>query len=200
MATPANWWEDIYRSSDVTELPWFTPSLDTDFDRALREHLPRGGRVLDLGTGPATQAIELAKRGYDVVATDISPTAIRKGTHAAARESVQIDFRVDNILDSKLEDGLVDAIVDRGMFHTLPPESRGQYVGTIRRILRPHGFLFLKTFSDKEARTFGPYHFSPRELRELYGNAFEVLSIDDAKFHGTLRNAPKALIAVFRRQ
>lgn len=200
MATPTNWWEDVYRSSDVTELPWYTPALDTDFDRALREHLPRGGRVLDLGTGPATQAIALAKRGYDVVATDISPTAIRKGTHAADRESVRIDFRVDNVLDSKLEDGLVDAIVDRGMFHTLPPESRARYVSTIRRILRPRGFLLLKTFSDKEPRTFGPYHFSPQELRELFDPGYEVLSIEDARFQGNLRAAPKALIAVFRKR
>lgn len=198
MAGPTGWWEDLYRNSEVTELPWYTPNLDTDFEQALRSRLPGGGRVLDLGTGPATQAIALAKRGYDVVATDISPSAIRKARHAAEREDVRVDFRVDNVLESRLEDGLVDAIVDRGMFHTLPPESREPYVATVHRILRPGGFLFLKTFSHKEPRMQGPYHFSPRELRGLFGTAFEVVSIEDATFGGTLRNAPKALIAVFR--
>ncbi len=198
MASPTGWWEDLYRNSEVTELPWYTPNLDTDFEHALHAHLSGGGRVLDLGTGPATQAIALSKRGYEVVATDISPSAIRKAQHAAAREQVRIDFRVDNILDSRLEDGLVDAIVDRGMFHTLPPETRDGYVATVHRILRPGGFLFLKTFSHKEPRMQGPYHFSPQELRALFGSAFEVLSIEDARFGGTLRDAPKALLAVFR--
>ncbi len=200
VATPTDWWEDIYRSSDVKDLPWYTPSLDVNFDKALHAHLPQRGRVLDLGTGPATQAIALAKRGYDVVATDISPSAIRKARHAATREGVRIDFRVDNVLESKLEDALVDGIVDRGMFHTLPPESRARYVATVSRILRPRGFLFLKTFSHKEPRSFGPYHFSPQELRALFASVFEPLSIEDAAFDGTLEHAPKALIAVFQRR
>ncbi len=198
MTSPTGWWEDLYRNSEVTELPWYTPNLDTDFETALRTYLPGGGRVLDLGTGPATQAIALAKRGYEVVATDISPSAIRKAEHAAAREELRVDFRVDNILESRLADGLVDAIVDRGVFHTLPPETRERYVATVRRILRPRGFLLLKTFSNKEPGMQGPYRFSPRELRALFGTNFEILSIEDATFGGTLRSAPKALIAVFR--
>ncbi len=196
---PTDWWEDLYRTADVSQLPWFTPSLDVDLGTALLAHLKDGGRVLDLGTGPGTQAIALAKRGYDVVATDVAPSAIAKAKHVAAREGVRIDFRVDNILESRLEDGLVDAIIDRGVFHVLPPGSRPRYVDTVRRILRPRGYLFLKAFSDQEPRQEGPYHFSPAELRSSFEGAFEVLSIEDAKFQGTLREPPKALIAVCRR-
>ena len=195
-----SWWEEVYRNSDVSDLPWYTPLLDTDLDRALKEYLPSGGRILDLGTGPATQAIALAKRGYDVVATDIAPSAIRKAKHAAQRERVRIDFRVDNILDSKLEGALVDAIVDRGVFHTMPPEARPRYVVTVRRILRPKGVLILKAFSHKNPRQGGPYHFSPTELGSYFRESFEVLSIRDSEFHGTLARPPEALIGVFRRR
>lgn len=200
MSTPTDWWEDVYRKSDVTDLPWYSPVLDADFERALKAHVPAEGRVLDLGTGPATQAIQLAKRGYDVVATDIASSAIAKARHAAAKEGVRIDFRVDDILDSQLPDALVDAIMDRGVFHTLEPESRPRYAAEVRRILRPEGFLLLKAFSDKERRQGGPYHFSPSELRACFRDSFDVLSVDDAAFHGTLGESPKALIAVFRRR
>jgi len=198
--SPTNWWEDLYRTSEVSELPWYTPVLDADIDRALKEHLPAGGRILDLGTGPATQAIALAKRGYDVVATDIAASAITKARHAAAREGVRIDFRVDDILDSNLPDALADAVVDRGVFHVLPPESRSGYVATVHRILRPGGFLILKAFSDKEPRQEGPYHFSPAELRSPFEETFHVLSVEDAIFHGSLSRPPRALIGVFRRR
>ncbi len=200
MGSPASWWEDVYRQSEVSSLPWYSPVLDTDFERALRTHLPERGRVLDLGTGPATQAIAMAKAGYEVVGTDIAPSAIAKARHAAEREKVRADFRVDNILESKLPAGFVDAIVDRGMFHTLAPESRSQYVDAVRRILRPRGFLFLKAFSDKEPRQGGPYHFSPAELRRPFRESFDVLSIEDAHFQGPNTVPPRALIAVFRRR
>lgn len=198
MPPPTDWWEDLYRTRDVSELPWYTPALDTDIGTALDTHAQPGIHVLDLGTGPGTQAIALAKRGYGVIATDIAPSAIRKAVHAADREGVHIDFRVDNILDSKLGDGIVDAVVDRGVFHVLPPESRPRYVTTVARILRPQGHLILKAFSDKEPRMGGPYHFSPDELRSYFERRFEVRSIDDATFHGTLEEPPKALVAVFR--
>ena len=200
MPSPTDWWEELYRTSEVSDLPWYTPLLDADFDLALRQYLPSGGRILDLGTGPATQAIALAKRGYDVVATDIAPSAIVKAKHAAIRENVRVDFRVDNVLDSKLEDACVDAIVDRGVFHVLPPDKRPRYVTTVRRILRPHGFLFLKAFSDKERRQDGPYHFSPKELGSYFQDSFEVLSIKEAIFPGSLRNPPRALMAIVRRR
>ena len=200
MGSPANRWEDVYRNSEVSELPWYTPSLDTDFERALSAHLPTGGRILDLGTGPATQAIALAKRGYEVVATDIAPSAIAKARHAAAREAVRIEFYVDNVLESNLPGALVDGIVDRGVFHTLAPESRSGYVSAVHRILRPRGFLFLKAFSDKEPWSGGPHRFSRSELRRPFETSFEVLSIEDASFQGPNTRPPKALIAVFRRR
>lgn len=198
--SPTSWWEDLYRSSDVASLPWYSPSLDVDLGAALAIRAKPGIRVLDLGTGPGTQAIALAKRGYEVVATDIAPSAVRKAAHVAEREKVRIEFRVDNILDSKLEDGLVDAIVDRGVFHVMPPESRPRYVAAVHRILRPRGLLFIKAFSDKEPRQQGPFHFSPAELRGNFEAAFDVLSIEDATFQGTLPEDPKALVAVFRRR
>ncbi len=200
MPSPTSWWEDLYRASDVSALPWYTPTLDVDLGAALATRAKPGIRVLDLGTGPGTQAIALAKRGYDVVATDIAPSAIRKAAHAAEREEVRVEFRVDNILDSRLEDGLVDAIMDRGVFHVMPPESRPRYVATVHRILRSRGILFLKAFSDKEPRQGGPFHFSPAELRANFEGAFDVLSIEDAIFQGTLPEDPKALVAVFRRR
>src|SRR5216117_202455 len=82
---PTGDWETLYATSDVATLPWYNPALDTDIERALKAHRLRSGRILDLGTGPATQAMNLAKRGFDVLATDISSSAIAKAKAAAKR-------------------------------------------------------------------------------------------------------------------
>src|SRR2546422_74143 len=111
------WWEGLYATSDVEDLPWYTPDLDKDFERALTGHRLQGKRILDLGTGPATQAMNLAKRGFDVIGTDISSSAIKKAKAAAKAAGLTIEFRVDDILTSKLPAGFVDVIIDRGVVH-----------------------------------------------------------------------------------
>jgi len=197
---PTDWWDGLYRAGDLASLPWYTPNLDPDFAAAIEANDLDGARILDLGTGPATQAMNLARRGFDVIATDISPSAIRRAKVAAKKEGLRIDFRVDDVLTSKLETGLVGAVVDRGVFHVLPPERRRTYVDTVHRILRPHGWLFLKCFSDKEPGTYGPYRIPAKELRADFEKRFKILSIADAVFQGTLKPHPKALFATFRRR
>ena len=200
MSQPTTWWEGLYATSDVASLPWYTPTLDPDIERALKAHSSKGARILDLGTGPATQAMNLAKRGFSVLATDISPSAIRKAKSSAKAAGLTIEFRVDDILESELPAKSVDLIVDRGVFHVLPPEKRHVYVETVHRVLRPGGWLFLKCFSDKEPGTYGPYRIALKELRGYFRDTFEVVSIVDTVFDGTLKPYPKALFATFRKR
>lgn len=62
-----------------------------------------GMRVLDAGCGTGTLAIELAERGANVVAIDLSPTLTdlaRERTPSALRS--QIDFRAGDMFDASL--------------------------------------------------------------------------------------------------
>lgn len=197
---PTGDWEKVYATSDVATLPWYNPDLDTDIERALKAHRLRGARILDLGTGPATQAMNLAKRGFHVVATDISRSAINKAKASAKEAGLSITFLVDNVLKSRLAPNLVDAIVDRGVFHVLPKAQRAVYVKTVHRVLRPDGWLFLKCFSDKEPGTWGPYRIAERELLGYFRGPFEIRSVVETVFHGNVKPPPKALFATFRRR
>ena len=197
---PLGDWEKLYATSDVATLPWYTPGLDADIERALKAHRLRGGRLLDLGTGPATQAMNFAKRGFDVVATDISPSAIKKAKATAKRAGLSIAFLVDNVLKSKLEPNLVDVVVDRGVFHVLPADRRPIYVQTVHRVLRPNGWLFLKCFSDKQPGNWGPNRIPESDLRGCFRGPFEIRSVVETVFHGNVSPAPKALFATFRRR
>ena len=70
-------WDAMYQHQAIETMPWFYPELDDDLRQALDQLGLQGGRALDLGTGPGTQALQLAQRGFDVTATDISEAAIR---------------------------------------------------------------------------------------------------------------------------
>ena len=192
-------WEKRYREEEVEGMPWYHPDLDRDFDRAIEALNIAPGRVLDLGTGPGTQAIAMAKRGFDVTATDVSETAVEKARLRAKSEGVEVEFLQDDILESRLEKTF-DLILDRGCFHVLEPTDRGRYIETVHRLLAEGGLLFLKCFSRLEPGEEGPYRFSPAEIRRLFESSFDVLSVSDSVFQGNREPSPKALFSTMRRR
>jgi 2-polyprenyl-3-methyl-5-hydroxy-6-metoxy-1,4-benzoquinol methylase len=104
-------------------MPWFNPELDDDLKKALDELGLWSGSALDLGTGPGMQAMHLARRGFDVTATDISGAAIRVARSKAEAQGLDITWNQDDVLDTRL-DQQFDLIFDRGCFHVLAPERR----------------------------------------------------------------------------
>ena len=191
-------WDSLYTNeATIGSLPWYNKDLDDDLREYLSTMNITQGRFLDLGTGPATQAIELSKLGFQVTATDISENAISR----AKRISNSIEFIVDDILESKLKEDSFDYIFDRGCFHVLEPSSRQRYVNQISRLLREGGLLILKTFSAKEPlRGGGPYRFSVDEIDSIFSERFVVDSFEETVYQGTLYILPKALFVVLRKQ
>lgn len=191
-------WETLYREQDVEKMPWFTPELDPDFAGALKGLKIRSGRVLDLGTGPGTQAIALAGLGFDVVASDISESAVRKAEIRAKTKGAAIRFVKDDILATGLQ-GPFDIIFDRGIFHVFAPEKRNLYVQNVSGLLKKGGYLILKCFSDKEPSGEGPYRISGEEIRRSFTPVFRVLTIRASFFKGVRQPNPHALFCLLQK-
>jgi 2-polyprenyl-3-methyl-5-hydroxy-6-metoxy-1,4-benzoquinol methylase len=193
-------WEELYRNDTIEKLPWYWPTLDPDLDGALARHGIASGRILDLGTGPGTQAIALAERGFTVTATDLSSAAIDYAARHAKARGVAVTFVQDDVLATRLA-GPFDAAFDRGCFHVLPPERRADYVATLHGLIAPRGWLFVKTFSHEQPGEQGPHRFAPEQIRRIFGEAgrFEVVEVKDTVYHGQLDPFPKALFSSLRR-
>src|SRR5215216_3333816 len=91
-------WDAMYQNQAIETMPWFYPELDDDLKQALETLGIQAGSALDLGTGPGTQAMQLAHRGFDVTATDISEQAIRRAQGKAAAQGFAITWQQDDIL------------------------------------------------------------------------------------------------------
>jgi SAM-dependent methyltransferase len=188
-------WETLYKTQNVETMPWYDENLDSDLENELNQRNITNGKFLDLGTGPATQAIWLAKRGLKVIGSDLSEAAIKRARNVYASE-IDVDFIVDDILNSKLKGNEFDYVFDRGCFHVLSPANRQICISKINGVLKDKGILFLKCFSDKEPRQEGPYKFSQQEIRDLFSKYFRIDSIKETVYQGTLDPLPKALFAV----
>ncbi|BAY66613.1 thiopurine S-methyltransferase (plasmid) [Calothrix brevissima NIES-22] len=191
-------WEVLYQEQAVETMPWFNPSLDPDVESALLTLELNNGSVLDLGTGPGTQAIALAERGFQVMATDLSEAAINQAAAKANQKGLEISFRQDDILNSHLEQ-YFDFILDRGCFHVLSPHTYGTYVQTVANLLKPKGYLLLKCFSHLETREQGPYRFTPEEIQQIFQERFNLRLAQQTVYHGTLDPLPKALFCILEK-
>jgi cyclopropane fatty-acyl-phospholipid synthase-like methyltransferase len=190
-------WEELYEEQAIESMAWFNPELDNDLRTALDELGLRTGKALDLGTGPGTQAMQLARRGFDVTATDISEAAIRLARAKAAEQGLEVAWKQDDILYTRL-DQTFDLVFDRGCFHVLPPERRQDYVRKVGALLQTGGHLFLKCFSRLQPGEEGPYRFTADEIRGIFRSRFDVRSVEETIYQGTLNPPPRALFCVMR--
>jgi 2-polyprenyl-3-methyl-5-hydroxy-6-metoxy-1,4-benzoquinol methylase len=185
-------WNEVYQTAAGEHMPWYYPELDPDVARAIDAYALRG-RALDVGTGPGTQAIALAERGFETTGTDISPAAVEAARKRDAKGRVR--FLVDDVLASGLEEQF-DVVFDRGCFHVIPAARRGDYVRAIAARVAPGGTLLLKCFADDQPGDRGPSRFSPDDIVGLFGDTFAIREISRTIYHGTLEPPPRALFCV----
>jgi S-adenosylmethionine-dependent methyltransferase len=115
---------------------------------ALQKHLPRSGRILDIGGGPGRYSIWLAQRGYRVVLADLSPNLLDIARARIAEAGVQSQVEeviTANVCDlSRFGDESFDAVLCLGPFyHLVEPSDREKAANELVRVLRPSGAAFV---------------------------------------------------------
>src|SRR5687767_11058196 len=190
---PRGGWEELYRNANPDQLPWFTTKLDEDFERALKQFdvAPDHGPVMDLGTGPGTAAIELARRGFQVTALDVSASAIDMARRRAGDIGAKIEWIVNDLFQKSWDEHF-RLVYDRGVYHSLNGDERNRYPDVVASWLRPGGFLMIKTFSTDEPGTWGPHRVPRRELEENLGGRLDLIHIEPSTFPGSLETTPRA--------
>ncbi|MEA1929912.1 MAG: class I SAM-dependent methyltransferase [Patescibacteria group bacterium] len=102
-------------------------------------------KVLDLGCGNGRHLIYLNQKfGCSGVGYDISEEAIKQAQTASMKP---LQFEVRSLADPlPLPDTSVDLVLDMMSTHVLRSKERENLRAEILRVLKPHGFLLLKTF------------------------------------------------------
>jgi len=190
-------WNVVYQQGPLEVMPWYFPGLDHDLKSALAEMKLSEGTFVDIGTGPGTQAKQLATMGFEVTGSDIAESVV-----TIVQEQIStVNFVVDDILATKLTPNTFNYAFDRGCFHCLPPEHRGTYIQNIQSVLKPGGILFLKTFGvDPATEGFGPYQFTAEQLEELFQSTFEILGSKESYFDGAIEIKPKAVFMILKKK
>jgi len=124
--------------------PWDTGISPPELMAHIAVH--PAGRALDLGCGTGTNAITLARHGWQVTGVDFVGSAIREAKRKARDAGAAVDFRVGDV--TRLDDirGPFDLALDIGCFHSLSANGREAYLHNLERLLAPGGVFLLYTF------------------------------------------------------
>ncbi len=122
---------------------------------------PKNGLIVDAGCGNGRNIIPLcAEYNMRGIGIDISGTAIEQAKATAKEKGVtkvepdakvakeeRIKFYVQDLSETiPTEDVSVDVFLDMMTSHFLKDEDRKNYAKEIARVVKPYGWLFLKTF------------------------------------------------------
>jgi SAM-dependent methyltransferase len=133
---------------------WDTGISPPELLEFIANHNP--GRALDLGCGTGTNAITLAKHGWDVTGVDFVKRAINLARQNAQQYRVQVDFLVDDVTRLDSVSGWFDLVLDMGCFHSLPASTRQEYIQKIDRLLADSGSFLLYLFMISSPDGIGP--------------------------------------------
>lgn len=123
------------------------------------------GRAIDLGCGEGSNAIYLAKRGFEVTGVDFSSTAIKRATANAKAAGVEVTFVEDDLTNLSYIKGSYDLLVDFGALNDLNPGDRDFYMKNVFPLIHPSSYFFLLCFTKSLPHD---------EVEDRFGNHFNI--------------------------
>jgi SAM-dependent methyltransferase len=164
----SNWDETIdcqgQQLSDVIESEW-----------------PRSHTVLDVSCGIGTQSIGLAKRGFEVTASDISEGAIRRAETEASRLNVEVGFSVCDMRQAYSHHGSgFDVVIscDNSLPHLLTDQDLLTALENMLACLSPGGGCVISV-RDYESEERGGGLVKPHGVRRSNGFRYLLFQVWD---------------------
>jgi len=119
--------------------------------------LKPGHRVLDIGCGTGTFAVQIKQKypNVEVTGLDPDPKALARAEQKAKQAAVAVKFDKGFSDELPYPDRSFDRVCSSFMFHHLPSDVKEKTLSEIRRVLKPGGFLDLLDFGGPGAAGHG---------------------------------------------
>jgi SAM-dependent methyltransferase len=168
-------YELIYRFVPVDWIFGSSSKIEEIVRRAIDGRIPPG-KAITLGCGVGRETIYLAKKGFDVIGLDFSPTAIKQARRRAKAEGVEVPFIVDDLTDLQHVRGTFDLVTDFGALNDMSQTARDHYMQNVLPLTYPGSrylmFCFDKMLPFGEVKRRFSEHFRIEELDKSPGSGF----------------------------
>jgi SAM-dependent methyltransferase len=187
-------WDDAYQEQGPFEgpPPWNIGEPQPELAALIRAGEIRSD-VLDAGCGYAELSLALAAEGHTVVGIDLTATAVAAATKAAQDRGLSnATFVQDDITSFTGFGGRFNTVIDSTLFHSLPVESRDDYLRSVYRSAAPGAIYYILVFANgafPAEMDFGPNTVTENELREAVSKHWEIDEIRPAFIHANMGEA-----------
>ncbi len=133
------WFEEIFDEDYLRTLPFLTPQATQAEAQFVEEALgvEPGAQVLDVGCGYGRHSMELAARGYHVVALDASLPLLLRGADEAQRRGLDINFVHGDMRELTFDSQFDGAYCLFSTFGFFDDETNKKAAQSIARALKP---------------------------------------------------------------
>ncbi|MGQ8335684.1 class I SAM-dependent methyltransferase [Sunxiuqinia sp. A32] len=175
-------WEEVYRKTPTEQLGWFEESPQPTIELIQACSLPRSARILSVGAGTSSFIDYLLEEGFQqILATDISSTAIEQLKERLGEKRSNVEWIVDDLTQSTILHNIkpIDLWYDRAVLHFFTQANDQQsYFNLLRKLVKPGGFVIIAAFSltgAKKCSGLPVKNYSTEMLREQLGSEFQLL-------------------------
>lgn len=181
---PYGWFEPLYNHAQngETSVPWALMQPDTALVEWLNQHKVdgKGKRALVVGCGLGDDAAELAQRGFQTTAFDVSSTAIDWAQERFPDSAV--DFQTQDLF--KTPDswrGSFDFVLEIRTIQSLPYTLAEQSMAQIASFIKPGGTLLVICNGRKpeQERRGIPWALSTTELAFFHQHGLKEHRFED---------------------
>ena len=158
-----NEWENRYQKG---ETGWDRGKASDGLYFWLSNKLMQPCRILVPGCGNGYEVLELAKRGFDVTAIDIAPTAINNLQKMLDKHHLSANLVLDDFFNWKPATP-VDAIYEQTSLCALSPERWQRYEKRLYDWLKSGGKLYAQFMQTGQAGG-PPFHCALDDMRDLF--------------------------------
>lgn len=165
-------WDAIYHHQNQKSLPWELGKPRDGLVNVIEKGIVAPDRALDLCCGLGTNPIYLAKKGFEVIAMDISDRAVEIAKKKAIMEKVAILFLVADFLHLPFLRDNFNFIFDFGCFHHVNPKYRTNFIEQVHSVLKLNGVYLLTCFSNRNGSAWN--HFTRDQLIYIFQDSFKI--------------------------
>lgn len=139
------WWEEIFNEDYFRTMEQYTPEqvrAEVDWiEHALG--VEAGAAILDVGCGAGRQAVELARRRYEVTGVDLSVAMLTRAAERAQEQKVHVAFTQCDMAAMEFDECYDAAYCVGSSFGFFDDARNAEVARRIHRALKPHGTFLL---------------------------------------------------------
>lgn len=175
---PENGWDPVTENyateyAEKSGIAWKSKELD---ELSLWANGLSGKRVLDLGAGPGTFSIPMAKKGAHVFWHDASRNYQKIAKKYCEQYGLTIDFQIGRLEDiAKYKDNSFDVIFSRVAWYYNVSDKK--FSQLLLRLLKPGGIGYISTHT----REYSKKHLLVQYLSDIVENIFSIKLIINHK-------------------